>query len=183
MSTLLFQKVANMEYYLLDQSEQKFFPTDLKAKYARGKFLFQLALQHYHDAFHTFLQKAFMCFKTAFRILLDNLDTKAQENSPSLLLRTCFVQLLVTKKQRVRFVQATIRRHRVALRACFWRLVMWRWQRVQSVKRSVKVSLMIRRTTLRNCLWRWETFTVCDPRRQTVCNVSKSQRAVPGFHS
>ena len=142
----------------LDQSEQIFFPTDLKAKYARGKFLFQLALQHYHDAFHTLLQKAFMCFKPAYLILLDNLDKKAQENSPILLLRKCFVQLLVAKKQRVRFVQATIRRHRVALRACFWRLVMWRWQRVQSVKRSVKVSLMIRRTTLRNCLWRWETW-------------------------
>ena len=57
--------------------------------------------------------------------------------------------------------RTTFRRHRVALRACFWRFVMWKWQRVQSVKRSVKltvtVSLMIRRTTLKNCLRRWET--------------------------
>ena len=76
MSTLLFQKVANMEYYLLDDlhlpekldQSQQIFPTDLKAKYEQGKFLFQLALQHYHDAFHTFLQKAFMYFKTAYRI-------------------------------------------------------------------------------------------------------------------
>ena len=66
-----------MEYYLLDaldlpeeldQFEQIFFPTDLKSKYERGKDLFQLALQHYHDAFHTFLQKAFVYFKTAYRI-------------------------------------------------------------------------------------------------------------------
>ena len=49
LSTLLFQKVANMEYYLLDaldlpeeldQFEQIFFPTDWKAKYERGKVLF-----------------------------------------------------------------------------------------------------------------------------------------------
>ena len=66
-----------MEYFLLDaldlpeeldQFEQIFFPTDWKAKYERGKVLFQLALPHYHDAFHTFLQKAFMYFKTAYRI-------------------------------------------------------------------------------------------------------------------
>ena len=44
----------------LDQFQQLFFANDLKAKYGRGKFLFQLALQNYHDAFHTFLQKAFM---------------------------------------------------------------------------------------------------------------------------
>ena len=105
-----------------------------------------------------------MCYKTAYRILLDNLDKKAQDHSSSsgrILLRKCFVQLVVSKfdskMQRVRFVQATFRRHRVALRACFWRLVMWKWQQVQSVKCLVKVSLMIRLTTLQNCPRRWET--------------------------
>ena len=76
-----------MEYYLLDalhHHDDKFeqiHPSDLKAKYGRGKFLFQLALQNYHDAFHTFLQKAFMCYEIAYRILLDNLDKKAQDRS------------------------------------------------------------------------------------------------------
>ena len=85
-----------MEYYLLDDLHHdqfdQIYPTDLKAKYEQGKFFSKLALQHYHDAFHTFLQKAFMCYKTAYHILLDNLDKKAQDRSST---TSCSILLLL----------------------------------------------------------------------------------------
>ena len=68
----------------------------------------------YHVALHRFLEQALLCYDTAFRILKDNLEIKAQEtSSPG---------------------------RRNVLQKCFDRFLVWTMPRVQSVKRLVKVA-------------------------------------------
>ena len=87
LSALLFQKVAQEAYddWLVRAQNRRWTCsatiTDLDTNYKKGKLFFQNALTKYHVALHTFLEQALLCYDTAFRILKDDLEIKAQETS------------------------------------------------------------------------------------------------------